>query len=160
MNPRAFQRMMQPFEKFNGIHIEQAFDIPSSKDLPTTQKRICVKFGDLTQVGHLDLAIYHQERSLLESQRAQLLDVPEDLERLIYSYLKETITLKLQVDFTRCPFRAPKVSVVECSHPSIDIYTLVERFNCDACHDWSPALGIDKSLLILLSRILELIGYV
>jgi hypothetical protein len=161
MNPRAFNRMMERFRHHGTSHLEQVFDIPSSKVLSTLTKLINLQITETSQLGVLEFTFKYMELSTLQYQGWKLMDMCEDMERLVYSYLKDVLVLKFQIDFSnRFPFRAPKVTITFCSNPRYDIYTVTEQFNCDTFHDWSPALGIDLTTLCFLNRVLEAIKYV
>jgi hypothetical protein len=160
MNPRAFNRCMERFQRNGNHHIEQVFDIPSIKVLPTEAKLINLYLAETTQVGIVEFTLKYMEVSTLQWQRWKMMDVCDDIERLIYSYMQDTLVLKFQLNFSQFPFRAPKVKITYCSNPHYDLYKVVEQFNCDAQYDWSPALGIDLTVLTLLSRMLEEIHYV
>lgn len=160
MEARLFERLMRPLQPHLN-HLEQAFDIPSSKVLPTRTKSIRLQIDESANLQRVPVTVYYRDICRLESGRWQIPAVPEEIEDLIYSYLRDKVTIRFEIEIAnRFPYRAPKVKVTECSNPNYDIYTLVEKFNCEAQDSWSPALGLDKTLLILFSQILELIGYV
>ena len=159
MNVRTYQRVVQPFLATQ--HLEQVFDIPSSKALPSVTKSLNVSVIPSDQIGLLDIRIAYSECSTLEAEGWQLLDVCEDIEREIYSYLRHTVKLTIEVDFRdHWPYWAPKIKLIHSSNDSEHLTRLVHQFNCDLRTEWSPALGFDKTMLMLLSRILEELKYV
>jgi hypothetical protein len=159
MNARTYQRLVQPF--LNSEHIEQAFDIPSTKVLPTQTKYINVIIHPSNELGLLTATFSYKECSALEAEGWQLLDTCKDVQGLVYSYLRDSLKITLEIDFRdHWPYWAPKIKVIHCSNETHNITKLVQQFHCDLRAQWSPALGFEKTLLMLLVRILERIHYV
>jgi hypothetical protein len=159
MNPRIYQRLIQPHLAVP--HLEQIFDIPSIKVLPSLAKSIHVIVVPSDELGLLTLEVTYKERSTLEHDGWQLMDTCKDIQGVIYSYLQDTLKVTIQMDFReRWPIWAPKLKVTHCSDDRYKITPVVNQFHCDLRAEWSPALGFDKALLMLLSRILEAIKYV
>ncbi len=159
MNPRTYQRLVQPF--VGTEHLEQVFDIPSSKDLPSISKNINVFVEPSEQLGLITVKLQYKECSILEKQNWQLVDTCQDVQGLIYSYLKDTLTITMEMDFREnWPYWAPRIRTADIQNDIYQIVPVVRAFNCDLRTEWSPALGFEKTLLMLLSRILEQIHYV
>ncbi len=159
MNARSYQRLVQPY--VGTQHLEQVFDIPSSKDLHSISKNINVFIEPSDELGLITIKLRYKECSLLEKRNWQLMDTCEDVERLIYSYLKESFTITIEMDFREnWPYWAPRIKVTDIKNDTYQIVPLIRLFNCDLRTEWSPALGFEKTLLMLLSRILEQIHYV
>ncbi len=159
MNARTYQRLVQPY--VGTQHLEQLFDIPSSKELPSISKNINVFIEPSDQLGLITIQLTYRECSTLEKQGWQLMDTCQDVERLIYSYLKDSLTITVEMDFREnWPYWAPRIKVTDMKNDTYQIIPLVRSFNCDLRTEWSPALGFEKTLLMLLSRVLEKIQYV
>ena len=161
MNARAYQHLIAPLVSHRET-IEHAFDIPSIKVLPTNVKSLNLRLEEgQDELGTLTFHLTYRELSKLEYEAWKLIDLPEDIEREIYSYFKKTLELRFQIDFrNRWPFRSPRVSILSLTVSDSKLKELVHRFNCDLQAEWSPALGFDKTLLMLLVRILEQLQYV
>lgn len=165
MNARAYQHLITPLLAHQA-KIEHAFDIPSIKDLPTLVKLLNIQMVEQEEeqeIGLLTFTLTYKEISPLEFRGWKLMDLPEDVEREIYSYFKNSLEITLQIDFrNRWPFRSPRTKILSCSKQAQtkEFTELVHRYNCDLQADWSPALGFDKTLLMLLVRLLEKIQYV
>lgn len=158
MNARAYQNLLSPLHKHQG-HIEHAFDIPSIKVLPTLVKCLNIQLAEGEELGLLSFTLTYRELSPLEYGCWKLIDLPEDMERKIYSYLKSTTVLKFQVDFrNRWPFRSPRVTVLS-DKSNYEFSKVIHRYNCDLQAEWSPALGFEKTVLMLLVRILDHIQF-
>lgn len=158
MNARAYQHLLSPLQAHQG-HIEHAFDIPSIKVLPTLVKFLNIQLAEGEELGLLTFLLTYREVSPLEYGRWKLLDLPEDMEREIYSYLKSSTVLTFQVDFrNRWPFRSPRVTVLSDTS-SYGFSKVIHRYNCDLQAEWSPALGFEKTVLMLLVRILDHIQF-
>jgi hypothetical protein len=158
---RAYTKHIQPFLQEHGSHTEQAFDIPSTKVLPTETQILNVTLTGLDEIGLVEVKIDLKKMSTMEHQEIHLDPVCDDIERLIYSYLKDSLSLTVLMDFrNNWPFWSPKMKLIKISKDTHDLNSVVQRFNCDLSADWSPALGFDKTLLLLLSRILEATKYV
>jgi len=159
MNLRTYMRLVHPY--LAAQHLEQVFDIPSSKVLPSQSKRLNVSLQPSDQLGLVSVVLHYKECSTLEEQGWQLLDTCKDVEGVIYSYLQDSFQMTIQMDFREnWPYWAPRITVHDIKNDRYDITTLVRHFNCNLRTEWSPALGFDKTLLMLLSKILEKIHYV
>jgi len=159
MNVRTYNRLVTPY--LGRSHLEQVFDIPSSKVLPSTTKRINVYVRPSDELGLISVEFHYSEKATIEEQGWQLMDVCKDVEGVIYSYLQDSFHVTFEIDFReRWPYWGPKISLKEMKNDRYNIAPLIRQFNCDIRAEWSPALGFDKTLLMFLSRILEQIKYV
>ena len=158
---RAYTKHIYPFLKQHGSHTEQAFDIPSIKVLPTETSLLNVTLTGLDEIGLVEVKIDLKKMSTLEYNEIQLDPICEDVERLIYSYLQDSLSVTVLMDLrNNWPFWSPKMKVIQISKDEHDLNKVIQRFNCDLSTDWSPALGFDKTVLLLLNRILEATKYV
>lgn len=157
---RFILRSLERLEKYNG-KLEQAFDIPTIKDLGSTRKELHVSFE---HVGYdtLKISIDYSHILVVDSKDWMPPTLPEDLEKQIYDFLKPSdgLKLRLHMKLRDIPLRAPRINVTYCSNPLLDIYTVIEIFNCQIRECWSPAFGIQTTIHMLLCRILEEIKYV
>ena len=159
MNVRTYQRLVYPF--VGSQHLEQLFDIPSSKELSSISKNINVYIEPSEILGLITIKLQYKECSSLEKQGWQLVDTCRDVQGVIYSYLQDSMTIVIEMDFREnWPYWAPRIKVTEIKNDIYRIIPLVSSFNCNLRTEWSPAFGFDKTLLMLLSRILEQIHYV
>lgn len=160
MNVRAYTNLVQPFVG-NNNQIEQVFGIPSTKVLTTTTKLLNVAFVPSEELGRIELVLTYRELSNLEYEGYEMLDTLKDTQGIIYSFLRDTFRVTIELDFRdHWPFWAPKIKVTHTNNNNYNIDMLVKRFNCDLRAGWSPALGFEKTVLMLLTLILEAIHYV
>jgi hypothetical protein len=158
---RTYTKTILPFLKAHGSHTEQAFDIPSIKVMPTETTLLNVSLKDLEEIGLVELTVTIKKLSTMEHQDVHIDPVCYDVEKLIYSYLQDTFTVTVLMDFrNNFPFWGPKMKLSKVSKDIYNLDSVINRFNCDLQADWSPALGFDKTLLLFLSRILEATNYV
>lgn len=159
MNTRTYNRLVLPY--LDTRHLEQVFDIPSIKVLPSITKRINVYLRPTDELGLLYIHLDYSEKATIDDQRWQLMDVCKDVEGVIYSFLQDSWSLTIEIDFReRWPYWGPKLKLMGLENDRYKLEPLIRQFNCDIRAEWSPALGFDKTLLMLLSRILEQINYV
>jgi hypothetical protein len=81
---------------------------------------------------------------------------------MISEYLPSYITLQIRLDYTdNYPFDAPKWSLISCddrlasSLKNAEEYYryLIDNHNNLYCQGWSPAIAIDKDILMFIVRI-------
>lgn len=160
MNARAHQHLILPLAKHQQ-QIEHAFDIPSIKVLPSQRKILNIRLQDSEEIGLLKFVLTCKDVSNLEYEGWKIPDLPEDIEREIYGYFRNSLTICFQIDFrNRWPFRSPITSLLSCTDSTLKLGELFHRYNCDLRADWSPSLGFEKVVLMLLCRILEKIDYI
>lgn len=95
--------------------------------------------------------------------RFYFVDIPDELNHIVFSYLEDFIILECSVDLRYgFPFSKPVWSLNSVYdsfnkrlHISlVDYYTdIVERHNAVYNNDWSPAMGIKSDILIFICRI-------
>lgn len=93
-----------------------------------------------------------------EFKKVPLTILPFDIEKLLYGFLSHSNTIRMKMilpnDF---PIRPPRFDLLSATRKEPSIQKEVAAFNCDLAVDYSPALAVEKTLLILLTRILAVL---
>lgn len=124
------------------------------------EKQVQIWIEPTETVGEYILALRVKEQNLAETQSIPLEIFPEDIERLIYGYLRDENQIRIQMKLPDAfPIRSPSFKLLSSTKSSTEIQSIVHQMNCDLNVDYSPALAIEKTALILIVRILEAIKY-
>jgi hypothetical protein len=143
----------------NFENLERYFQIsPIQTDFQEKQMKIWFEPTDF--LGQYILVLRTTEQNLAEKGRVPLEIFPEDIERLIYGYLKTSHEIRIQMTTPELfPIRSVSFKLLSSTKEATQIQTIVHQMNCDLNGDYSPALAIEKTCLILISRILKAINY-
>ena len=149
----AINRCMAFASKSNFENLQNYFQIfPIRTGSQEKQVQIWIETTDT--VGEYILALRVKEQGI------PLEIFPEDIERLIYGYLRDENQIRIQMKLPDAfPIRSPSFKLLSSTKSSTEIQNIVHQMNCDLNVDYSPALAIEKTALILIVRILEAIKY-
>lgn len=156
---RALMRCMEFASKSHFENLENYFQIsPTQTD--AQEKRVQIWFEPTDFLGQYILVLRIKEQNLAETVGVPLEIFPEDIERLIYGYLKGSNEIRIRMTTPDLfPIRSVSFKLLSATHAATQIQIIVHQINCDLNVDYSPALAIEKTILILISRILESINY-
>ena len=156
---RALMRCMEFASKSDFYNLETYFQIsPTQTD--AQQKSVKIWFEPTDFLGQYVLVLRVKEQNLGEKVGVPLEIFPEDIERLIYGYLKGSNEIRILMTTPDLfPIRSVSFQLLSATHSATQIQSIVHQMNCDLNVDYSPALAIEKTILILISRILECIKY-
>lgn len=158
---RTLSRTLEFASKSNFERIEEFFQIPSRVVENQIEKRLNLWMEPTDEIGKYIFVLQRTEMSLAEREGVALEKLPEDIERLIYGYLKSKNTIRIEIILPhRFPILAPKFKLLSATNGEGTIQRILHRIHCDMDVEYSPALAIQGTLLILLSRILRELQYV
>lgn len=156
---RTLMRCMEFASKSDFYNLETYFQI-SPTQTNSQEKRIHIWFEPTDILGEYILVLRIQEQNRAEIMNIPLEIFPEDIERHIYGYLKTSNEIRIQMKTPDLfPIRSVSFKLLSATHSASEIQTIVHQINCDLNVDYSPALAIEKTILILISRILVFIKY-
>lgn len=156
---RSLMRCMEFASNSGFSNLETYFQI-SPIQTNVQEKRIHSWFELTDILGHYILVLRVTEQNRAEIMGVPLELFPEDIERLIYGYLKSSNEIRIQMTTPDLfPIRPVFFKLLSATHSATQIQTIVHQINCDLNLNYSPALAIEKTILILLSRILVFIKY-
>jgi len=156
---RSLMRCMEFASKTSFENLESYFQIAPIQS-GFQEKRVKIWFEPTDFLGEYILVLSTTEQNLAEKMCIPLEIFPEDIERLIYGYLKSSNEIRIQMTTPDMfPIRSVSFKLLSAKKEATQIQTIVHQMNCDLNVDYSPALAIEKTCLILISRILEAIKY-
>jgi hypothetical protein len=145
--------------KFKNIH--QYFGIPETTYDGAVQTTLRIHLEPQEILGDYILVIHRMQKHLAELEGVPLACLPSDLERNIYKYLADSNTIKIHMRISHeFPIRPPQFAFMEATRQAHEIKNVVDQFKCSLAPEWSPSFGIEKSVLYLLSNILQELHYV
>jgi hypothetical protein len=158
---KAIQRCLSFASKSDFQDLHTYFQIPEviQKDHLETSLNIWIEPTDI--LGVYILVLHQVTAHLADAAKVPLKAVPEDIERLIYGFFVESNTIRIQMELTNdFPIRPPKFTLLTATKGGTKIQKVTHQMNCDLYSEYSPALAIEKTLLILLSRLLNKLEYI
>lgn len=157
---RVFQRCLERLQKQDLTHMETYFNIPSEKMEDSLLRKIHLSIQPSEDSACVLCEFHYEQISVLEKDGWSFPSIPLDIERLMYSYFKNTQTISFTVDCSRdFPLRAPRILLHSTNSP--DLRKAFETIQCKLySDDWSPAMGPEFSLLPILCEFLEAVKYV
>ena len=159
--PRVIETFMQfamP-TKFKNIH--EYFGIPETTCDGSLQVTLRIHIEPQEILGNYILVIHREQNLLAELEGVPLACLPEDIERNIYKYLAYSNTIKIHMRISHeFPIRPPQFTFIGATQQAKQVQDIIEQFKCSLAPGWSPSFGIEKSILYLLSNILQELQYV
>lgn len=157
---RTINRCLEFASKSDFRNLERYFQIPESSLNDQVETTLSIWMEPTDIIGQYYIVIHTRTAHRAERGGVPLLVFPEDIERLIYGYFNDSNEIRIKMTLPQhFPIRAPNFKLVSSTRQSTEIHSIVGRMNCDLNVDYSPALAIEKTFLILLSRLLEVINY-
>ena len=124
------------------------------------EKRVQIWFEPTEVVGQYILALDYTEQNLAEKEAVPLLVFPEDIERIIYSYLRDQNQIRIKMTFPEAfNIRPLSFKLLSATKRITEIQAAVHQMNCDLNVEYSPALAIEKTVLIMIVRLLEVLPF-
>jgi len=158
---KAIQRCLSFASQSNFQDLHTYFQIPEvvQKGQLETSMSIWIEPTDILGVY---IVVLHQVTAhIADNEKVPLELFPEDIERLIYEFFVESNTIRIQMELPNdFPLRPPKFTLLTATKGGTKIQKVTHQLNCDLYSEYSPALAIEKTLLILLSRILNKLKYI
>jgi hypothetical protein len=158
---KAIQRCLDFASKSDFQDLHTYFQIPEvvQKGYLETSMNIWMEPTDI--LGAYILVLHQVTAHLADTTKVPLEAVPEDIERLIYGFFVDSNTIRIQMELpNEFPIRPPKFTLLTATKEDTKIQKVTQQMNCDLCVDYSPALAVEKTLLILVSRILSKLKYI
>lgn len=158
---KAIQRCLSFASKSDFQDLHTYFQIPEvvQKDYLETSLNIWIEPTDI--LGCYILVLHQVTSHLADAEKVPLEVLPEDIERLIYGFFVDSNTIRIQMELTNdFPIRPPKFTLLTATKGGTKIQKVTHQMNCDLYSEYSPALAIEKTLLILLSRLLNKLEYI
>ena len=158
---KAIHRCLSFASKSEFQDLHTYFQIPEviQKDHLETSMSIWMEPTDI--LGSYILVLHQVTAHLADTKKVPLETLPEDIERLIYGFFMDSNTIRIQMTLpNEFPIRPPQFTLLTATKGGTKIQQVTQQLNCDLSFDYSPALAIEKTLLILLSRLLNKLEYV
>lgn len=158
---RTLTRTMEFASKSDFKNLEEHFHIPSVSKQGGIEMKMSIWMEPTTSIDEYILVIQRSEQSLCEAQGVPLEKIPEDVERIIYGFLKGSTTIRIRITLQYpFPHQPPYFKLVSSTKDAVPLYRIANRMNYDLLSCYSPALAVEKTVLILISRIFEGMGWV
>jgi hypothetical protein len=144
---RIYTRCIERIEKYKD-QLEEYFDVPSEKVNGNTKKTLHFSAEPTEMLGILECQFQYKECARFTGEIPGL---NKDVESHIYSYFSTNKRITFRIDCTNTfPLLPPKFHLKETNSKALSeaLETAQCKFNRD---DWSPAFGLDGTLLYLLT---------
>ncbi len=144
---RTYARCVERIEKHKD-HLEQYFDVPSEKVNGNTKRSLQFSAEPTETLGILECRFQYKEMSRFQGEIPGL---NKDVESHIYSYFSSKKSITFLVDCTNAfPLFPPTFHLKETNSKALS--EALETAQCKFHrNDWSPAFGLDGTLLCLLT---------
>lgn len=157
---RIMNRCMEFISASNFERIHEHFQIPSVQQDENVLTTLNIWMEPTDFVGQYILVIQKKTQSLAEKNSVPMNLFPREIERLIYGYLRDENTIRIEMKIPPLfPFRPPHFKLLSATQHTDTLTKIIGQLNCDMSSDFSPASGIRGTLLTLLSNLLQGMNY-
>ena len=137
-------------------NLEEVFLIPTPVQQDQAEIKTSIWIEPSNSAREFTFVLERNVQSLAEKKRISIKQLPVEMERLIYGYLKSSNTIRIKMILPDSfPLQSPRFELESAIHKSSQLQTMIETLNCQLRVSNSPAHSVKSLLLILVSRILE-----